>query len=296
MNQAARGTPVGPADDAPGPAPSFLARVCAEVVDRVAAATRDEPLDALRERALATPAPPAFGAALDGGVIAEVKRASPSRGVIAADLDAVAQARAYGAGGAAAVSVLTEPVHFHGALADLAAVADATDLPVLRKDFILTTYQLLEARAAGAAAALLLVAALDDAQLAELIVGADDTGIEVLIESHDADEIARATAVLADLDRDRPAVVGVNARDLTRLSVDRSRFADLVGGLPDHAIVVAESGVTSPADVEDYMAAGAHAVLVGEHLVRADDPEAATRALATAAHNARAAQTPAESI
>lgn len=261
----------------------FLAQVCAEAVERVAAAAHAEPLDALCARAHATPPPPPFGAALaHGGIIAEVKRASPSRGVIAADRDAVAQARAYAAGGAAAISVLTEPAHFDGSVGDLQAVAAAVDIPVLRKDFVVDAYQLFEARAAGAAAALLLVAPLDDARLAELIGAAAEAGIEVLIETHDATEVARAAAVLADIAHHRPAVVGVNARDLTRLSVDRSRFAELVGGLPEGVVVVAESGVTGPADVTDYRRAGAHAVLVGEHLMLADDPVAATRALVNA--------------
>jgi indole-3-glycerol phosphate synthase len=272
--------------DGPGSvraAGSFLARACAEAEDRVATAARTEPLGALRARAASVPPPPPFGAALGGGIIAEVKRASPSRGVIAADRDAVAQARAYVDGGAAAISVLTEPVHFLGSLDDLAAVAAAVPAPVLRKDFVVDPYQLYEARAAGAAAALLLVAALDDARLAALLDVAADAGVEPLIEAHDADEVARAADVIAARAGELAAVVGINARDLRRLSVDRSRFADLVGGLPDGVVVVAESGVAAPADVRAYRRAGADAVLVGEHLMRADDPVTATRALVTAA-------------
>jgi indole-3-glycerol phosphate synthase len=287
VNESLSPTPSAPAGDGRGHAAGFLARVCTEADERVAVAARAEPLAAQCARARATPPPPPFGAALRGGIIAEVKRASPSRGVIAAGRDAVAQARAYTAGGAAAVSVLTEPAHCHGDLADLTAVAGATDLPLLRKDFVRSAYQLFEARAAGAAAALLLVAALDAGRLEELIGVADEAGIEVLIETHDATEVARATAVLAGVDSRRPPVVGVNARDLTRLSVDRSVFADLVDGLPDGAIVVAECGVTGPADVEDYIRHGADAVLVGEHLMLATDPAAATRALVDAAQQAR---------
>jgi len=263
----------------------FLAEVCAQAVTRVAAARRSEPLDALRARARATPRPPGFGNALRGGrIIAEVKRVSPSRGVIAADCDAAAQAGAYVAGGAAAVSVLTEPEHFGGHLEDLHAVAAAVAVPVLRKDFVVDAYQLFEARAAGAAAALLLVAALDQRQLVALLEAAHAAGIEPLIETHDVEEAARASAALAALPRPPAApVIGVNARDLRRLSVDRGIFADVVDALPAGAVVVAESGVDGPDDVERYVLDGADAVLVGEHLMRAADPAAATRILADAA-------------
>jgi indole-3-glycerol phosphate synthase len=255
-------------------------------VERVAASARTEPLAALRARAAATPAPPSFGVALGGGIIAEVKRASPSRGVIAAGRDAVAQARAYVDGGAAAISVLTEPAHFHGSLDDLAAVAAAVPVPVLRKDFVVDPYQLYEARAVGAASALLLVAALEQARLRELVHAAADAGLEALIEAHDADEVARAAAVVAEVAGECSVVVGINARDLRRLSVDRSRFAALVDGLPDGVLIVAESGVTGPDDVVAYRRAGADAVLVGEHLMVADDPATATRALVAAARGA----------
>ncbi len=262
---------------------SFLARVCAEAVERVAAAAAVEPPARLRERALAAPPPPSFGAALAGGIIAEVKRASPSRGVIAADRDAAAQARAYADGGAAAISVLTEPAHFHGSLEDLAAVAGAVHVPLLRKDFVVDPYQLYEARVAGAAAVLLLVAAADDAQLADLAATAVEAGVEVLIETHSAAEVERAAALLAGLPTVPAPVVGVNARDLGRLSVDRRVFAELVDALPDGAVIVAESGVTGPDDVSAYVRAGADAVLVGEHLMVADDPTAATAELVEAA-------------
>ena len=267
----------------------FLARVCAEAVARVRAARDVEPFDALRARALATPPPPAFGPALAGGrIIAEVKRASPSRGAIAPGCDAPAQAMAYAAGGAAAVSVLTEPEHFGGHLDDLAGTAAAVDVPVLRKDFVVDPYQLYEARAAGAAAALLLVAALGQPQLETLLGTARDAGIEVLVETHDVGEARRATAALAAVPpaSGRPPVVGVNARDLRRLAVDRAVFSAVVDAVPPGAVVVAESGVTGPADVARYVAGGADAVLVGEHLMRAVDPASATRALATAASTA----------
>lgn len=266
-------------------APSFLARVCAEAEDRVATARRREPLDALRRRAAEVAAAPSLAEALAGGaIIAEVKRASPSRGVIAEGRDAAAQATAYVGGGAAAISVLTEPAHFRGSLDDLAAVTAAVPVPVLRKDFVVDPYQLHEARAAGAAAVLLMVAALDDARLVDLLHATADAGLEPLVETHDADEVDRARAALGRAWATGRPVVGVNARDLRRLSVDTSRFAALAAGLPGDAVVVAESGVAGPDDVIAYRRAGADAVLVGEHLMRADDPEAATRVLVSALH------------
>ncbi|HEX6254626.1 MAG TPA: indole-3-glycerol phosphate synthase TrpC [Euzebyales bacterium] len=266
-------------------ASSFLSRVCAEARERVADARRQEPLGALRTRAAGTADPPPFGPALRGGIIAEVKRASPSRGVIAADRDAATQARGYVDGGAAAISVLTEPGHFHGSLDDLAAVASAVPVPVLRKDFIVDAYQVYEARVAGAAAVLLLVAALDQAALVDLLHLAVDAGVDALVETHAADEVDRAVAAVAALPDGHPPVIGVNARDLRRLMVDRSRFAELAAMLPRGAVVVAESGVSGPADVAAYRRAGAHAVLVGEHLMLATDPVAATRTLVDAARN-----------
>jgi indole-3-glycerol phosphate synthase len=263
----------------------FLTKVCAQAQARVAAARQREALDDLRARALAMPTAPAFGDALRAGrIVAEVKRASPSRGVIAEGCDAAAQARAYVTGGAAAVSVLTEPEYFHGDLRDLVAVAAEVTVPVLRKDFVVDPYQLYEARAAGAAAALLLVAALEQEQLMALLAAAGDAGIEPLIETHDVAEAERAVAALSALpEGDRAPVVGVNVRDMQRLSVDRGVFAAVVGALPKDAVIVAESGVTGPADVERYVSDGADAVLVGEYLMRAADPTSATRELADAA-------------
>jgi indole-3-glycerol phosphate synthase len=264
---------------------SFLARVCAEARERVADARRRESLEAVRARAAATVDPPPFGPALPGGIIAEVKRASPSRGVIAAGRDAVSQARAYVDGGAAAISVLTEPAHFRGSIDDLAAVTSAVGVPVLRKDFIVDAYQVYEARAAGAAAVLLMVAALDREALADLLHVVVDAGVDALVETHTADEVERAAASVAALPRDHRPVIGVNARDLRRLTVDRARFAELAAVLPSRAIVVAESGVSGPEDVAAYRRAGAHAVLVGEHLMVAQDPTAATRGLVDAARS-----------
>lgn len=244
---------------------------------RVALALEHEDVDDVRARALATPAPPSFADALSGpgtAVIAEVKRASPSRGPLAPDLDPAATARTYLEGGAAAVSVLTAPEGFLGSLDDLRAVVPL-GAPVLRKDFVVDPLQVWEARAAGAAAVLLLAVALDDAQLATLLATAAEAGLDALVEVHDEDEMARAARL-------GPAIVGVNVRDLRDFRVENDRFARVAGGRPSGAVLVAESGVHGPDDVRAYARAGADAVLVGEHLVTSGDPAAATRALVAA--------------
>ena len=207
-------------------------------------------------------------------MIAEIKRASPSKGQLAPGLDAAAQAEAYRDGGAAAVSVLTEPERFHGSLDDLATVS-ALGVPTLRKDFVVDPYQIWEARRAGAAAVLLIVAALDDQQLQDLSSTAADAGLDALVEVHDRDELERATAIDAQ-------IVGVNARDLRSFEVDRHAFATLRPHLADGVIAVAESGVRGPADVAVASAQGAHAVLVGEALVTSDDPRRAVERLVAA--------------
>jgi tryptophan synthase beta chain len=201
-------------------------------------------------------------------VVAEVKRRSPSRGPIRADLDPAALAAAYERGGAAAVSVLTEPDHFGGSPEDLAAVRAASALPLLRKDFVTTPYQVWEARAWGADAVLLIVAALGRDGLAALLAEAAGAGLDALVEVHTRAEAAAAAAAGATL-------VGVNARDLASLQVDAGRLAAVRDALPAGAVVVAESGIRSRRDVAAAAAAGADAVLVGETLVRADDPAAA---------------------
>lgn len=261
---------------------SFLAEACAQARDRTAAAAAVEPLPALQARAAARPDPPGFAAALAAAgtaIIAEVKRASPSRGPLAAIPDAAALARAYAAGGARAVSVLTEPRHFRGSLADLEAVA-AVGLPALRKDFVIDRYQVWEARAAGAAAVLLIVAALDDHALAGLLAETAAAGLDVLVEAHTAGEAARAAAAHAAAATGRPLVLGINARDMATLEVDLTLFARLRDAVPADAVAVAESGVRGPDDVRAYLAAGADAVLVGEHAATAPDPAAAVAALA----------------
>jgi indole-3-glycerol phosphate synthase len=203
-------------------------------------------------------------------IIAEVKRASPSRGDLADIPDPAAQAAKYELGGASAISVLTEQRRFKGSLDDLRAVRQAVDLPVLRKDFIATPYQVLEARAAGADLVLLIVAALEPRVLSELHGLVIELGMTPLVEAHSADELARAADLGARL-------VGVNARDLTTFDLDRDLFGRLVDDFPSDAIKVAESAVLTPADVAHYRAAGADAVLVGEALVTGD-PVATLRA------------------
>ena len=205
-------------------------------------------------------------------VIAEVKRRSPSKGALADIPDPAALAAAYAAGGADAISVLTEQRRFGGSLDDLRLVRAAVSTPVLRKDFVVTDYQLLEARAAGADLVLLIVAALDGGLLAELHDRARSLGLTVLTEVHDESEIARALDAGADL-------VGVNARNLKTLEVDRDTFGRLVTQLPADVVKVAESGVGGPADAARYAAEGADVVLVGEALVKDGDPRAAVAAM-----------------
>lgn len=244
---------------------------------RVADARTAVPESELRERAGTRPSPPDLVAALSGpgvAVIAEIKRASPSRGPLAPDLDAVAHATAYRDGGAAAVSVLTEPDRFDGTLEDLRVVSEL-GVPTLRKDFIVHPYQVWEARAAGAAAVLLIVAALDDAGLTELLATCVEAGLDALVEVHDPSEGRRAVDSGARL-------IGVNARDLRTFEVDPDAFARIRPELPDDAVTVAESGIRGPDDVAAAMRAGADAVLVGESVVTADDPATAVAMLVSA--------------
>jgi indole-3-glycerol phosphate synthase len=196
-------------------------------------------------------------------IIAEVKRASPSRGALAEIPDPAALAVSYETGGASAISVLTEGRRFGGSLADLEAVRDAVALPVLRKDFIAEPYQVFEARAAGADIVLLIVAALDQATLASLFDLTRQLGMAVLVETHSADEVSRALDIGAGL-------VGVNARDLSTFELDQDLFGTLAGQIPSGVIRVAESAVKTAADVAHYREAGADVVLVGEALVTGD--------------------------
>lgn len=228
------------------------------------------------EHRAANVSPPRFfgGLAPDGsvGVIAEVKRRSPSSGAIHADLDPVAHARAYAAGGAVAISVLTEPQHFGGSLDDLQRVGAAVPVPVLCKDFILDELQLLAARAAGASAVLLIARILTGTRLRELIAAASRLELGVLVEVHSVDELDGAIAAGA-------AVVGVNNRDLDSFEVDLASGERVLRAVPRHLVAVSESGIESRADVERLAAAGADLVLVGTALVRLDDPRSAVHAL-----------------
>src|SRR3954470_21345201 len=205
-------------------------------------------------------------------VIAEVKRRSPSKGDLADIPDPADLAQQYAAGGAAAISVLTEQRRFGGSLDDLRAVRAAVETPLLRKDFIVTSYQLVEARATGADLALLIVAALDDDTLRRLHDEARELGLTVLVEVHDEAETERAVALGAEL-------VGVNARNLKTLAVDGDAFARPAPPTPEARGKGAESGIFGPDDARRFVGQGARAVLVGEALVKDGDPEAAVRAL-----------------
>jgi indole-3-glycerol phosphate synthase len=205
-------------------------------------------------------------------VIAEVKRRSPSKGDLADIPDPAALAAEYAAGGAAAISVLTEQRRFGGSLADLRAIRAAVDTPLLRKDFVVTGYQVVEARAAGADLVLLIVAALDDDTLRRLHDEARELGLTVLVEVHDEAETERAVALGAEL-------VGVNARNLKTLAVDDSTFGRLAPLVPDDRVLVAESGISGPPDVKRFVAEGARVVLVGEALVRDGAPREAVAAM-----------------
>ena len=232
-------------------------------------------LEQLKEQARLQPPAldpmPTFRA--DGvSVIAEVKRASPSKGALAAIKDPAGLARDYAAGGAATISGLTERRRFDGSLDDLRAVRAQVDVPVLRKDFITTSYELWEARAAGADMALLIVAALDQQALVSLIERARSIGLTPLVEVHDEDEVDRALDAGAEL-------IGVNARNLKTLDVDPDTFARLAPLVPSDRVLVAESGISGPQDVERYVGEGARVVLVGEALVKDGAPREAVAAM-----------------
>ncbi len=244
-----------------------------------AAGRRAEPLRARRAElartAAAAPARASFVGALRRetiSLIAEVKRRSPSAGTISETLDPAAHAAAYAAAGAAAVSVLTEPDHFGGSLADLRAVAARVTVPLLRKDFIVEEAQLFEARSAGASAVLLIARVLDGVRLRALVAAAAEVGLDALVEVHDARELDRALASGA-------AVVGVNSRNLDTFAIDTEAAWALLERIPPDRIRVAESGMSSAADVAAAAAGGADAVLIGSALSAAADPGALVRRL-----------------
>ncbi len=250
-----------------------------EVVERtradVAARREVVPLEALQERLEPAPRGRPFSEALvqEGiSLIAEMKRASPSKGPIRPDATVTDIVQAYEAAGASACSVLTEPHWFGGSLDDLVEARAACELPLLRKDFIVDPYQLAEARIAGADAVLLIVAALDPNDLASLQDQAGEIGLDCLVEVHDEEELGTALECGAE-------VIGVNNRNLQTLDVDPDTALRLLVDAPAGSIVVAESGITSNADVQRLEEAGVDAILVGEALMRGDDPASAVHAL-----------------
>lgn len=259
--------------------PTVLDTLVAGAVEDMTLRQAFTSLDELKERAARQPSALEVYSRLHDqeqvSVIAEVKRSSPSMGELAEIPDPARLAEDYANGGASAISVLTESRRFGGRLADLDAVRARVDVPILRKDFIVTPYQLWEARAHGADLILLIVAALEQTVLESLIERTHSLGMSALVEAHTEDEVRRALDAGA-------RIVGVNARNLKTLEVDRSNFARLAALIPDDVVRVAESGVRGPHDVMDYARAGAHAVLVGEALVKSGNPHRAVRDLVAA--------------
>jgi len=255
---------------------TILDRIVADKREELTRRQREESFGTLRWKTRGMPAPRSLAAALRArppGLIAEVKRASPSRGLLRADLDAVALARTYAGAGAAAISVLTEERYFQGSLADLKAVRQALEgPPLLRKDFIFDMYQVFEARAYGADAMLLIAAILNPGLLTSLIALARSLGLECLVEVHDEPELERALMAGAE-------ILGINNRDLRTFEVDLATTERLRPLVPPEVTVVAESGVHTRADVQRLAALGVHGVLIGEALVLADDPAAKIREL-----------------
>ncbi|MEY3703216.1 MAG: indole-3-glycerol-phosphate synthase [Pseudomonadota bacterium] len=259
-----------------------LDEICATKRDEVAARKAAQSLADLQAQAARQTPPRGFKAALDAkaasgfGLIAEIKKASPSKGLIRADFDPPAHARAYEAGGAACLSVLTDAPYFQGHEDYLIAARAACALPILRKDFMVDPWQVLEARALGADAILVIMAALDDVLAAEIEETALSLGMDVLIETHDAEEFDRALKL-------RSRLIGVNNRNLKDFTVDFARTYELVGRAPDGCTFIAERGLGSHEDLTAMAEHGVRCFLVGESLMRQADVEAATRALLTGA-------------
>jgi len=257
-----------------------LIEICNSKYDEVAQRKATVSLADLQARAAGQTPPRGFRRALDTaahkgfGLIAEVKKASPSKGLIRADFDPPAHAAAYQAGGAACLSVLTDAPYFQGHEDYLIAARAACTLPVLRKDFMVDPWQVLEARSIGADAILIIVAALEDGQMAEIEATALELGMDVLIEVHDAAEMQRASCLSSRL-------IGVNNRDLRDFTVDFARTYELIADAPDGCTFVAESGLTGHKDLAEMAEHGVRCFLVGEALMRKDNVEAATRALLT---------------
>jgi len=263
---------------------NVLAKICADKLEHIASCRLKKPMAVVEEQAKKADAPRGFVRALtdkvnngDYGLIAEIKKASPSKGLIREDFNPPALASAYQSGGAACLSVLTDIPYFQGADEFLVQARAAVDLPVLRKDFMLEAYQVVEARALGADCILLIMAALEDAQAQELEAQAMGWGMDVLIEVHNAPELERALSLKSPL-------LGVNNRNLKTLEVDIATTEELAGNIPDDRHLVCESGLYSPEDLVRMAKIGAKRFLIGESLMRQDDVESATRNLLRITH------------
>ncbi len=257
---------------------TILDRIKAYKLDEVAARKAARPLATVADEALRAPAPRGFARALSDacvtgyGLIAEIKKASPSRGLIRPDFDPPALARAYQAGGATCLSVLTDTPSFQGADDHLTQAHQATRLPCLRKDFLYDTYQVVESRALHADSILIIMAAVSDAQAAELEAAASQYGMDAMIEVHDRAELDRATLLKSPL-------IGINNRNLHSFEVTLDTTRDLARHVPEGRLIVSESGLFTPADLAELARYGARCFLIGESLMRQDDVAAATRAI-----------------
>jgi len=245
----------------------MLDKIVARKKEEVEQTKKNAPLSSLKERIAQQEAPRDFALALKDTrtrLIAEVKRASPSRGVLCSDFNPVELAKKYAQGGAAAISVLTETTYFQGSIDHLTAIREKVHLPLLRKDFIFDPYQVYESRAYGADALLLIAAVLEQEQLEELLSLSHELGLRCLVETHNQDEVERAISSQAK-------IIGINNRDLTTFTIDINTTQRLLPLIPQGRIIVSESGITSRSDVEKLKGWGVNAVLVGEALVTTDD-------------------------
>lgn len=257
------------------PTGTILDRIMTHKLNEVAVAKQARPLNELLAAVEHAPPPRDFLAAMQRetvALIAEVKKASPSKGVFLVDFDPIAIAEEYATHGAAAISVLTDSEFFQGSLANLENIRQAVDVPLLRKEFVLDTYQVIEGRVAGADAILLIVACLDDAQLRDLYQYITELGMHALIEVHTTQEMERALQLA-------PSIIGINNRDLHTFKVDLNTTVELAAMCPPDITLIGESGIYIPDDVSRLAASGVRAILVGESLIKADDRPAQIQAL-----------------